>query len=98
MQEQMFAELLVFLFGTTVVITIARVALKFVESKRRLPTTPTLDQHLDDRLARIEQITESTAIEVERISEAQRFTTKLLSDRASTAAELRVTSRTTTPH
>jgi hypothetical protein len=35
----------------------------------------------DDRLARLEQAVESIAIEVERISEGQRFTTKLLSER-----------------
>jgi hypothetical protein len=33
------------------------------------------------RVARIEQIVETTAIEVERISEGQRFTTKLLSEK-----------------
>jgi hypothetical protein len=32
------------------------------------------------RLARVEQIVEATAIEIERISEGQRFTTKLLSE------------------
>lgn len=31
------------------------------------------------RLTRVEQIVEATAIEIERISEGQRFTTKLLS-------------------
>ncbi|MDB4881398.1 MAG: hypothetical protein JWL95_164 [Gemmatimonadetes bacterium] len=36
----------------------------------------------DDRLARLEQAVEAIAIEVERISEGQRFTTKLLSERA----------------
>lgn len=35
----------------------------------------------DDRLERIEQAVDAIAIEVERISEAQRFTTKLLSER-----------------
>ncbi len=35
---------------------------------------------LDARLARMEQAIEATAIEVERISEAQRFTTKLLTE------------------
>lgn len=35
------------------------------------------------RLDRIERSVEAVAIEVERISEGQRFTTKLLSDRAS---------------
>ena len=41
--------------------------------------TPALS---DDRLARVEQAVESIAIEVERISEGQRFVTKLMSDRA----------------
>jgi len=33
------------------------------------------------RLNRVEQIVEATAIEIERISEGQRFTTKLLSEK-----------------
>ena len=36
----------------------------------------------DERIARIEAAVESIAIEVERISEGQRFTTKLLADQA----------------
>ena len=43
------------------------------------------DAQAAERLARIESAVESIAIEVERISEAQRFTTKLLSERSSTA-------------
>jgi hypothetical protein len=39
------------------------------------------DAQVAQRLARIETAVESIAIEVERISEAQRFTTKLLSSR-----------------
>ncbi len=35
------------------------------------------------RFARLEQAVDAIAVEVERISEAQRFTTKLLSERAS---------------
>src|SRR3954471_22196456 len=37
----------------------------------------------DDRMTRLEQAVEAIALEVERISEGQRFTTKLLTDRAS---------------
>ena len=37
---------------------------------------------IEQRLAAIEQAIETVAVEVERISEGQRFTTKLLSDRA----------------
>jgi hypothetical protein len=33
------------------------------------------------RIARIEQIVESTSIEIERISEGQRFTTRLLAEK-----------------
>jgi hypothetical protein len=32
-------------------------------------------------LARVEQIVEATAVEIERISEGQRFTTRLLSEK-----------------
>jgi len=42
---------------------------------------------ITSRLERMEQAIDSIAIEVERISEGQRFTTKLLADRAS-ATEL----------
>ncbi|MDQ6827862.1 MAG: hypothetical protein M3081_03250 [Gemmatimonadota bacterium] len=37
---------------------------------------------VSERLQRIEQAVDSIAVEVERISEGQRFTTKLLADRA----------------
>ena len=56
----------------------------------------------DERMTRLEQAVESIALEVERISEGQRFTTKLLADRAQ-ADLLRAVSGTepnrhTTPH
>jgi hypothetical protein len=54
------------------------------------------------RLQRIEQAVESIAVEVERIGEAQRFTTKLLAERQDAAARLTPVSRrepgTITPH
>ena len=36
----------------------------------------------EERMARLEQAVEAIALEVERISEGQRFTTKLLAERA----------------
>ena len=45
---------------------------------------------LEDRLSRIEQAVEAISVEVERISEGQRFTTRLLSERASERAPERV--------
>ena len=43
-----------------------------------------IDGDVAARLERIEQAIDSIAIEVERISEGQRFTTKLLADRNAT--------------
>ena len=40
----------------------------------------------DERMARLEMAVESIAVEVERISEGQRFTTKLLADTQSSRA------------
>jgi hypothetical protein len=45
---------------------------------KRLSERPPLE---DNRLQRLEQSVDAIAIEIERISEAQRFTTKLLADR-----------------
>ena len=62
---------------------IARAYARRVESssvQRALPPDVTA------RLERMEQAIDAIAVEVERISEGQRFTTKLLSDRQSTAA------------
>ena len=41
---------------------------------------------MSDRIQRIEQAVEAIAIEVERVSEGQRFTTKLLSELRTPAA------------
>ena len=47
--------------------------------RRSLASSP--DPELLARLTRVEQIVEATSIEVERISEGQRFTTRLLSEK-----------------
>jgi hypothetical protein len=46
-------------------------------------------QGIEDRLTRIEQAVDTIAVETERISEGQRFTTKLLADRAADRAGVR---------
>jgi hypothetical protein len=52
-----------------------------------------------ERLARIENTFEATAIEVERISEAQRFTAKVLAERSVTPPAMVDRQRgSTTPH
>ena len=50
------------------------------ERMRRLALTEDGQTGSDQRLARLEQAVESIAIEVERISEGQRFVTKLLAE------------------
>ena len=56
----------------------AALFIRLMRSRRpAAPPTP-LD---DDRLARLEQAVDAIAVEVERISESQRFTAKLLAGR-----------------
>jgi hypothetical protein len=72
-------------------ITIAAIALgipiiralsrRFIE---RAPVAPALPNDLLMRLERIEQAVDSIAIEVERVSEGQRYTTRLLSEQRQT--------------
>jgi len=52
-----------------------------------------------DRLARLENAVDSTAVEVERISEAQRFTARVLAERSGAPVALGDRPRgSTTPH
>ena len=53
--------------------------------KAELPSMP---PEAISRLERMEQAIDSIAVEVERISEGQRFTTKLLSERAGAEQKL----------
>ncbi|MDQ2666584.1 MAG: hypothetical protein M3Z05_11305 [Gemmatimonadota bacterium] len=46
------------------------------------PSTAALPHELTSRLERMEQAIDAIAVEMERVSEGQRFTTKLLSERA----------------
>lgn len=50
------------------------------------PEPRTLPPELSSRLEHMEQAIDSIAVEVERIAEGQRFTTKLLAERNSSAA------------
>ena len=74
------------IIGGTIVLTYAIRAW----SVRGRNTPAELPRQVDQRLERIEQAVDAIAIEVERISEGQRFTTKLLSDRAGTPESRRL--------
>jgi len=65
------------IFGSMMVSAIMRAVLRrpaAVDSKQL--------EEISARLAHLEQSVDAIAVETERISEGQRFTTKLLSDRA----------------
>jgi hypothetical protein len=63
--------------------SIANAAVRYQEVKQK-GDGYSLSSATEARLERIEQAVDSIAIEVERISENQRFTTKLLSERTPT--------------
>lgn len=69
------------LFATIIAIVVGRPMVKAfatrVENESKRPQIPTEVMH---RLERIEQAVDAIAVEIERISEGQRFTTKLLSE------------------
>lgn len=66
-------------FGTLMCIVlglpIIRAVIRAVERRSAPPAVPAAD--LDARLTRIEQTMDSIAVEIERVSEAQRFLTRL---------------------
>ncbi|HEX2779185.1 MAG TPA: hypothetical protein VHM30_06790 [Gemmatimonadaceae bacterium] len=80
------AAVVVPLAGMTMIVTIVlgiplvRAYTKRVESRGAAPAIP---GDVTARLERIEHAIDAMAVEVERIAEGQRFTTKLLSERAS---------------
>ncbi len=67
-------------FGTIsgTIITLARLRMSQLNAKK----SPSLaGAEVEDRLQRIEQAVDAIAIEVERMSESQRFVTKVLTER-----------------
>jgi hypothetical protein len=83
--------------GTTAFVASLRFLRRYLELKheRRVPTST---DGLSDRLERIEAIVETTAVEVERISEANRFMSKLLTDRSGPLNPASRPERVITPH
>ena len=65
-------------------VPIARAYARRIESK----PSAAIPADVSARLERIEQAVDAIAIEMERVSEGQRFTTKLLADRTPTPGSL----------
>lgn len=71
--------------GAKLLTPLVRAFAKRVEARGQPPGISSAD--VSARLERMEQAIDSVAIEVERISEGQRFATRLLSERARSHAE-----------
>lgn len=100
MNEEMLVDLLVFSGLMATLFCAMKLILIAVDRRRRLPkeTSATTIEEIGQRLARMEQAMDATAIEVERISEAQRFTTKLLVERGHQGQSEPSRARVITPH
>ena len=96
MHDDALFALLLFMFSSMALFATYRIIMRWLDRKR---VAPSPDLHaLEDRLTRIEQIVESTAIEVERVAEGQRFTTKVLVERSGELPQPRSAGRVITPH
>ena len=79
---QAFGQVMAILVPSIVVLAVTAVILVKVTRRSSLPPAPRPSRIDDDRFERLEQAVDSIAIEVERISESQRFATKLLAERS----------------
>jgi hypothetical protein len=70
-------------FCATVAITVVSIGQAYVRTieVRKKARQPELPADTQERMSRIEQAVDAIAIEVERMSEGQRFTTRLLAER-----------------
>ena len=84
----MFHELIPIVMFVTIGATVVGlpIARAFARRIDRQGTTPSVPPETAARLERMEQAIDTIALEIERISEGQRFTTKLLSDRGARPA------------
>ncbi|HXT14451.1 MAG TPA: hypothetical protein VN706_02395 [Gemmatimonadaceae bacterium] len=103
MKLKMFEEMLVFAGGMVTLGTLSTVATSWIKwrAPKRAETKDVMDRlnEITEQLSRLDNAVETVAVEVERISEAQRFTSKLLAERSAGAlAERPRPLGSTTPH
>ena len=79
MTEDVIIVAIVFGSLSLVLVPIVRAWARRIDGRRE--NSPSLPSDVTERLDRIERAVESVALEVERISEGQRFVTKVLADR-----------------
>ena len=102
MGEKILSDILVFAGMMALMGCLTGIIITFLKrGSRQLPSRE-LSMRLDDiveRLGRLETSVDATAVEIERISEGQRFTTKLLADRNGVSAFAdHARGGSTTPH
>ena len=99
MTQELIEELMLFTGLMATLGCVTKIVLSIVNRRRQVtgPAVPALEE-IAQRLGRMEQALDATAVEVERISEAQRFTTKLLVERGHQGAIENARARVVTPH
>jgi hypothetical protein len=99
MTREVMEEMMVFIGLMSTLGCITKIILTALNRRRSVNgvTTPAIDE-IAQRLGRMEQAIDATAVEVERISEAQRFTTKLLVEKGHQAPVEGGRARVVTPH
>ena len=97
MSEATFLAALAIVCGSVVIVS-SLAFLNRLLGRRHERTLARPTQPDGDRLERIERAVETTALEVERISEASRFMSKLLADRSVAAGLSGRQERAVTPH
>lgn len=70
-----------FVLGLTGIQSVTRIAVSLIERRKSTPMTPPALAEIAEKIERINQAVEATALEVERIGESQRFLTRVLSDK-----------------
>ncbi|HVH39030.1 MAG TPA: hypothetical protein VM764_03325 [Gemmatimonadaceae bacterium] len=76
-------------FLTIILVTLGLPLVRaWVRRQDRAPVLPPANPAQEARLERIEHAIEAVAVEIERISEGQRFVTRLLSEREPARAQL----------
>ena len=99
MNNEQLSMLLTAAFSFATLGAVTKVVLTLIARKRTVAELPGERTALDERLSRIEAVVEATALEVERIGEGQRFTTKLLQERGlASGAPARLPGQSITPH
>jgi hypothetical protein len=76
------SEMMVSLAALGLVAYFIRTVAMLIARKIAAPAAPHLNAETEQRIVRIEQAVDAIAVEVERISEGQRFTNRLMAERS----------------